>query len=150
MKGELGVKIMKVFLGLRAKTYSYLKDDNDESKRAKCAKKYVIKTKPKFENYKYCLEATQLGNKTIYPNNNKIDAKTLIQNHKEFIKNNKIILKSQQRFKSERHNVFNEEIHKVTLSLNHDKRIESIDSIETFVNGTKKDLIHLIHTISHI
>ena len=35
MKNELGGKIMKKFLGLRAKTYSYLIDDGSEDKKAK-------------------------------------------------------------------------------------------------------------------
>ena len=35
MKDELGGKIMKEFVGLRAQTYSYLTDDNDASKKAK-------------------------------------------------------------------------------------------------------------------
>ena len=35
---------------------------------------------------------------------------------KQFIKNNKSILKTQQRFKSERHNVFTEKINKIALS----------------------------------
>ena len=38
----------------------------------------------------------------------------------------------QQRFKSERNNVFTEEINKTSLSLNDDKRMLSIDSIETY------------------
>ena len=37
------------------------------------------------------------------------------KNKKEFIKNNKQILKTQQKFKSERHNVFTEEIHKIAF-----------------------------------
>ena len=43
MKDELGGKIVKGFFGLRAKTYSYLKDSNEEDKKAKCRKKCVIK-----------------------------------------------------------------------------------------------------------
>ena len=35
MKYKLGGQIMKEFVGLRAKTYSYLKDNNDEDKKAK-------------------------------------------------------------------------------------------------------------------
>ena len=47
--------------------------------------KCVIKIKLKFENYKNCLEATQLENKINYLETNKID----IDSIKEFIKNNK-------------------------------------------------------------
>ena len=54
-----------------------------------------------------------------------------INSIKEFIKNNKSILKIQQRFKSERHNVFTEEINKIALSSNDDKIMQSIDSIQT-------------------
>ena len=35
MKDELGGQIMKEFVALRAKTYNYLKDNNDEDKNAK-------------------------------------------------------------------------------------------------------------------
>ena len=66
MKDELGGKIMTKFVGLRAKTYSYLIDDGSEDKKAKGTKKCVIKRKLKFENYKNCLEATQLDNKIKY------------------------------------------------------------------------------------
>ena len=34
---------MTKFIGLRAKTYSYLIDDGSEDKKAKSTKKYVIK-----------------------------------------------------------------------------------------------------------
>ena len=63
MKVELGRKIMAKSVGLRAKTYSYLKDDSTEDKNIKGTKTCVIKRKLKFENYKSCLEATQLENK---------------------------------------------------------------------------------------
>ena len=39
IKDELGGEIMKEFVGLRAKTCSYLKDNNDEVKKAKGIKK---------------------------------------------------------------------------------------------------------------
>ena len=60
---------------------------------------------------------------------------------KELVKNNKLILKAQQRFKSERHNVFTEEINKIALSSNDDKRMQSIDSIETYTYRMNKYLV---------
>ena len=66
MQDELGGKIIIKFVGLRAKTYSYLIDDSNEDKKAKCTKKCIIKRKLKFGNYKNCLEATQLENKINY------------------------------------------------------------------------------------
>ena len=38
MKDELGEHILKKFVGLRAKTYSYLKDNDDEDKKSKTDK----------------------------------------------------------------------------------------------------------------
>ena len=38
MKDELGGQIIEEFFGLRAKTYSYLKDNNDEDKKQKTQK----------------------------------------------------------------------------------------------------------------
>ena len=73
MKAELGRKIMTKFVGLRGKNYSYLIDDGIEDKKAKDTKKCVIKRKLKFENYKNCLEATQLDHKIKYLGNDKID-----------------------------------------------------------------------------
>ena len=51
------------------------------------------------------------------------------------------MLKIQQRFISERHNVFTEEINKIALIINDDKRMQSIGSIETYACGTRKDLV---------
>ena len=42
MKDELGGKIIAEFIGLRAKTYSYLLDDGSENKKAIGTKKCVI------------------------------------------------------------------------------------------------------------
>ena len=57
---------MITFVGLRARTYSYLIDEGSKDKKAKGTKKCVIKRNIKFENYKNCLEATQLNNKIKY------------------------------------------------------------------------------------
>ena len=64
-----------------------------------------------------------------------------IKNRKEFIINKKIILQTQQRFTSERRKVFAEEINKISLTSYDDKRMQSIDSIETYAYGTRKDLL---------
>ena len=73
MKNELGGKIMTKFVGLIAKSYSYLIDDDNEDTKAKGTKRCVIKRKLKFENYKNCLEATQLENKINYLEKKKIN-----------------------------------------------------------------------------
>ena len=73
MKDELGGKIMAKFVGLTAKTYSYLIDESSEDKIAKGTKKCVIKRKLKFENYKNCLTAIQHDKKINYLEKNKID-----------------------------------------------------------------------------
>ena len=52
-----------------------------------------------------------------------------------------MLLKSKQRFRSERRNVFTEEIRKIALSSNDDKRMKSIDSVKTNPYGMSKDLI---------
>ena len=48
----------------------------------------------------------------------------------------KIILKSQQRFKSNHDKVYTEEINKIALSSNHDKRLQTSDRIKTYPYGT--------------
>ena len=56
------------------------------------------------------------------------------------MKNDKLILKTQQRFKSETHNVFTEEINEIALSSNDAKRMQSIDLIQIYAHGTSKNL----------
>ena len=103
MKEELGGKIITEFVALRPKTYSYLTDDDKNVTRAKgTKKKCVIKRILKFNDYKNCLFK------------------------------NKIILKLQQRFKSEVHFAFTEEINKISLSSNDDKRFQTFDRITTY------------------
>ena len=72
MKNELGGQIMKEFVRLRLKTYSYLKDNNDEDKKAKGTEKCVIKRKLKFQDFKNCFEAAQIEKKINYLRKNKL------------------------------------------------------------------------------
>ena len=55
--------------------------------KSKRHQKSVIKGKLKFEDYKNCIEATQLKNKINHLEKNEID----VIDHKEFIRNNKLI-----------------------------------------------------------
>ena len=64
------------------------------------------------------------------------------ENNKEFIKNNKLVLKWQQRFRSETHNVFTEEVHKTALNAHNYKRMQSIFSIETLHMALAKTYNH--------
>ena len=48
MKDDLDRQVIKEFVGLRAKTCSYLKGNNDKDKKAKDTKKCVIKRKLNF------------------------------------------------------------------------------------------------------
>ena len=57
------------------------------------------------------------------------------------MKNNKSILKTQQRFKNERHTIFTKEINKIALSSNDDKRMQSIDPIEAYPYETSKETV---------
>ena len=93
-KDELGGKIIAEFVSLRPKAYAYLDDDGNNHKKAKSIKKCVIKQNLMFQNFKDC----QSNNKNVY--------------------------RSQQRFKSYNHNVYTEEVNKIALSNNDDKRIQ--------------------------
>ena len=55
------------------------------------------------------------------------------ENHKEFIKNSKLI------FRRDKHNAFTEGVIKIALSANYDKIMQSINLIETYANGTNKE-----------
>ena len=72
-----------------------------------------------------------------------------MKDKKEIVKNILLILKTQQTFKSEWHNVFTEVINKIILSSNDDKRKQSIDLIETYSQGTSKNLICKKEKIKH-
>ena len=110
--------------------------------KQKVQKKWVIKGKLKLEDYKNSLQATQLENKINTKNQekNKIGVDSLKEDHKEFIKHYEVIVKAQQRFRSEKH-VFTEEINRIALSSNDGKRMQSISSIETYTYGMSNDLV---------
>ena len=55
----------------------------------------------------------------------------MFKNYKDCQFSNEIILKSQQRFKSDYHNVYTEQINKIALSSNDDKRLQTFDKITT-------------------
>ena len=64
-----------------------------------------------------------------------------VDNLKEFMKNNNIILKIWQKSTIERYNVFTKEINKIALISNDDKRMQSIALIEMYAYGTSKEII---------
>ena len=108
---------MSEFVALRVKTYSFLIDGyNDEdyeknktiNKKAKRTKKCVIKRKLMFNNYK----------KSLF--------------------NHKVILKLKQRFRSDHHEVYTEEVNKTALSSDDDKRIQTFDKITKYPYGMWK------------
>ena len=107
MKDELGGKIITEFVFLRPKTYSYLTDDCKEDEKAKETKKCVIKRMIKFNDYKNCLLRDE------------------------------VILKLQRRFRSKGHDLYTENVNKIALSNNDDKRIVSSDKITSYPYGYK-------------
>ena len=50
-------------------------------------------------------------------------------------------MKSQQRFRSEKHDTITEEVNRIALIASDDKRMQLINSIETCAYGVSKDLI---------
>ena len=72
---------MTNFDKMRPKTYCYSTDNKHENKKAKIIQKCVVK-KLKGEDYKHCLEATQLENKINQLEKNNIDVNGLGENHK--------------------------------------------------------------------
>ena len=105
MKDELGGGIITEFIALRPKAYSYKTEDNVELKKAKGTKKCIINKMLNFNDYKNCL----------------------FDNGK--------VLRSQQRFKSKNHIVYTENINKIALSCNDDKRFVATDGIESYPYG---------------
>ena len=75
--------------------------------------------------------------------------------------NNEVIIRSQQRFRSDHHRVYTEEVNKIALSSNDDKRIQTYDKVTTYPYGTnafkvcenemlakRKKICRLLYTIN--
>ena len=105
-KDELGGNLITEFVALRPKAYSYLNDYGNYHKKAKGTKKCAIKQKRMFQNFEDCL----FNNKNLY--------------------------RSQQRFKSYNDDVYTEEVNKIALRSNDDKRLQTHDRITTYPYGT--------------
>ena len=105
MKDELGGGIITDFTALRPKAYSYKMDDFTELKKAKGTKRCVVKKMLRFDDYKNCLFT------------------------------NSKVLRPQQRFRSENHSVYTENINKIALSCDDDKRIVAADGISSYSYG---------------
>ena len=59
-----------------------------------------------------------------------------MKNYKNCLFNDKIILKPQQRLKSDHHNVHTVKNNKIALSTNDDKRLQTFDKTATYPRGT--------------
>ena len=59
-----------------------------------------------------------------------------IENYKDSLFDNKTILQSQLRFKSDHHDVHTEGVNKIALSSNDDKRLQTFDRVTTYPYGT--------------
>ena len=63
---------------------------------------------------------------------------------------NEIILKSQQRFKSKAHIVYTEEINKILLSSNDDKRLQTFGRITLYPYGTSVRKVCKTELLEHL
>ena len=81
MKNKLGGQIMKKFVGLRPKTYAYLKGNDDESKKLKDTKRCVIKRNLQIKDFK---KASQIINKANYLENKALKINSLKENHRVY------------------------------------------------------------------
>ena len=108
MKDEAAGKIIKEFVGLRSKLYSFIMDEGEESKRCKGVKKQVVEKSITHEDYKTCLLT------------------------------GKEQLRKQNIIRSYEHEVYTEEVNKVALSAEDDKRYILEDGIHTLAWGHYK------------
>ena len=108
MKDEAAGKIIKEFVGLRSKLYSFVMDDGGETKKCKGIKKQVVESSIRHEHYKTCLTT------------------------------GKELLRKQNILRSYNHEVYTEEVNKVALSASDDKRHILSDGMDTLALGHYK------------
>ena len=60
----------------------------------------------------------------------------MFENYKDSLFNDKTILRSQLRFKSDHHDVYTEEVNKIALNGNDDKWLQTFDRVTTYPYGT--------------
>ena len=70
-----------------------------------------------------------------------IKQELMFESYKDCLFNNKTVYRSQERFKSYYHDVYTEEVNKIALSSNDDKRLQSFDRITTYPHGTDEMMI---------
>ena len=105
-KDEADGKIIEEFVGLRAKLYSYrMFGSRKEIKTCKGVKTNVVKSTISFDDYKKCLFSGEQQHRTMTT------------------------------LRSRKHDVFTEEINKVVLSANDDKRVILPDRVNTHAPG---------------
>ena len=75
------------------------------------------------------------------------------KNYVDALFNDEVIIRSQQRLRSDHHRVYTEEINKIALSSNNDKRIQTFDKVTTFPYRTNVFKVceneMLLKTIKH-
>ena len=64
-----------------------------------------------------------------------IKRRLMFENYKNGLFNDKTILQLQQIFKSDHHEVYTEEVNKIVLSSNDNKRLQTFDRITTYSHG---------------
>ena len=65
----------------------------------------------------------------------------MFENYKDCLFNGEVILKSQQRFNIDYHKVYTEEVNKIALSSNDDKRLKTFDEIKTSPYRTTNEML---------
>ena len=74
----------------------------------------------------------------------------MFENYKDCLFNGEVILKSQQRFRSDHHKAYTEEVNKIALSSDDDKRLQTFDEIETYPYETTNEMLRVFESKENI